>query len=526
MKNKLFLLMAFIAIMNFGCAKKDVLTENSTSSEAQKLDVNKSKLAVNLVAPGAINDPNISYFGRWDRTSSTTQYTSEWGGAYLKVKFTGTSVKLKVGATTDYFVKIDNGDWINFIGKTGTINLTPSPLSSGTHTLLVAQGKDYSYVFNFQGLILDAGATTSAPATGTDLIEYIGDSITAGYRDSIPGHGRANVLDYAWLSAESIGAEHTQIAYPGIALITGNGANASNKTGMESQYFKKQSLASSAPTDWNFSNYTPRIIVLNLGQNDGGSSDSIFQDHYVPFLAAVRTKFPNAEIFVMRTFSGTKAAPTAAAVNVRIAAGDNMIHYVDTNGWLTTGSSDFVPGDNVHPSASGQAKAAMLLAPILSPYLTGGTAPAPVLLDNCDVLTGWSSQNTLTLNTMDKKEGSAAMQSVGSGTLEFQKHFASVINSGATQANGSIRFWYYVSDITKFGASNQIELGSAGGADMSEYNWNMGTLVNGWNLITKTFSSAGSTGGVPNLNAINWFRIYHAKTGNVTTKVDNLQIWH
>jgi hypothetical protein len=79
--------------------------------------------------------------------------------------------------------------------------------------------------------------------------------------------------------------------------------------------------------------------------------------------------------------------------------------------------------------------------------------------------------------------------------------------------------------VSKFSASNQIEVGSGGTNDVSEYNWNIGTLVNGWNLVTKTFASAGTTGGTPNLNAINWIRIYHAKTASITTKVDGIQIF-
>ena len=81
-----------------------------------------------------------------------------------------------------------------------------------------------------------------------------------------------------------------------------------------------------------------------------------------------------------------------------------------------------------------------------------------------------------------------------------------------------------MSDVSKLGASNQIELGSGGGADVNEYNWNIGTLVNGWNLITKPFSGAGTTGGTPNLTAINWLRVYHAKTGSVTTRIDDIRI--
>jgi len=159
------------------------------------------------------------------------------------------------------------------------------------------------------------------------------------------------------------------------------------------------------------------------------------------------------------------------------------------------------------------------------------TVPTPFLgttytVDNCEALTGWTSQNTLSLNTGDKKQGTASLQSAGSGTLEFQKHFTS-FNPGATAANGgTLQFWYYVSDVTQLGTSNQIELGSGGNADINEYNWNIGPLVNGWNFISKTFSSAGITGGTPNVSALNWLRIYHSKTGSVTTKIDDIQIVH
>jgi hypothetical protein len=159
-----------------------------------------------------------------------------------------------------------------------------------------------------------------------------------------------------------------------------------------------------------------------------------------------------------------------------------------------------------------------------TPFVVGNT-PIAVSLDNADATTGWTSANTLSVNTSDKKEGTGSLQSIGSGTDEFKKVLTPV-NTGATVANGSIQFWYYVSDATQFSASNQIEVGSGGGPDVNEYSWNIGTLVNGWNLITKSFSSATVTGGTPNLSAINWFRIYHTKTASITTKVDAIQVLH
>jgi lysophospholipase L1-like esterase len=427
------------------------------------------------------------------------------------VNFSGTTVKVKLGTTTNYYAKIDNGAWTSYIGVTGTINLTPTPLAGGTHTLSVAQGKDYNYVFNFQGLVLDAGATTSAPSVATDLIEWIGDSITAGYTDP-----QADVNDYAWVCSEAMGTEHTQIAYPGICLTSGFTTN----PGMDVGYFKLQSPNNPSSPAWNFATYPAKLVVVNLGTNDNNQAvpDATFQSTYTTFLANVRAKFPNAEIFVIECFKGgIKSVPTIAAVNARHAAGDAKVIYIDTSNWLTT--TDYT--DGLHPSVAGHIKVSNLLKPILSPYLSSAM---PLYLDHADAATGWASGNTLTVNTTDKKEGTGSLQSVGSGTLEFQKTFATPLNSGASAATGSIDFWYYVSDVTKFGTSNQIELGSGGTNDVSEYNWNIGSLVNGWNHITKSFSSAGTTGGTPNLNAINWFRIYHAKTASITTKVDGIQI--
>ncbi|GAA4199939.1 hypothetical protein GCM10022289_11050 [Pedobacter jeongneungensis] len=515
MRKTIFIFLTLLGLSAIGCSKNELLPQNFTP-EKLLASAQLTNGPVIAALDIGINDPNIKYFGRWD-FSNPTQYLSYWGGAYIKVNFTGTTVKIKVGNTSNFYAKIDGGPWLSFTGAGGTINLTSTPLSAGTHSLSVAQGKDYDYVFNFRGLVLDNGATTSSPAVSADIVEYIGDSITAGYTDA-----QANVSDYAWVVSESMNAEHTQIAYPGITLVNGYGLNAT-KIGMDVQYFKSQSLAYPSSPNWDFTRYTPKIVVINLGQNDQstGVPDATFQNGYLNFLLNVRTKFANAEIFTLRPFSGAKAALVQAAVNQRIAAGDNAVHYINTTGWLLPHpSADF--NDGVHPSVAGHIKAAGLLKPYIAPYLSSGSA---FLLNNADANAGWASGNTLSLNTSDKKEGSASLQSAGSGTLEFQRSFTAV-NPNVTVANGSVDFWYYVSDVTKFTVSNQIEIGSGGAADVNEYSWDIGPLTNGWNHITKTFASATITGGTPNLNAINWFRIYHAKSGAITTRIDALRILH
>jgi hypothetical protein len=149
--------------------------------------------------------------------------------------------------------------------------------------------------------------------------------------------------------------------------------------------------------------------------------------------------------------------------------------------------------------------------------------PVSKIISNCESTSAWTSSNTLTLNSSDKKEGNASLQSAGSKTDEFKLVLSTPINTGANTETDKLQFWYFVSDVSLFSTNNQVELGSGGAPDINEYSWNIGTLVNGWNLISLPLKNAGII-GTPDLSAINWFRIYHVKTGSITTKIDQISI--
>lgn len=337
------------------------------ANEENMLKADQLAYAAPAAGYGSLKDTNILYFGRWD-FSDSTKFNAWWGGAYIKVNFTGTTVKLQTANTSNFYASIDGGPWVSYKNAGGIIDLTAIPLSAGNHSLRIAQGRDYDYLFSFQGLILDAGATTSKPPVSDYLIEYIGDSITAGYLDE-----QANVSDYAWICSEALNTEHTQIAYPGIALVS----SPRHGVAMDSQYFKLQPPNYTPRVAWDFTKYTPQAVVLNLGTNDSDyeDADSTFQAVYEYLLGGIRTRFPQAEIFVLRTFLGIRAQPTAAAVAARIAAGDKKIHYVNTDGWITQSTADYL-ADNLHPSESGHIKIAGLLQAVLAPYVKGTTVIA------------------------------------------------------------------------------------------------------------------------------------------------------
>lgn len=309
---------------------------------------------------GTLSDNNIVYVGRWDKSNSQLFY-SYWTGAYLRVDFTGTSIAIKLDSDVSLIVSIDGETPRGIQGKSGTTNLNISDLPEGRHTLLVgASGQNEEVAF--LGLSLEPGKATYPPKA-KKLIEYIGDSITAG-----TGPEGTTAVNYAWNTAEELGCDHTQIAFSGISLSTDYGC-LDKKIGMDSLYFnlKNYNHLDEIPSVlWNFS-YTPNMIVIALGTNDkcGNADDNTVREKAFAFFMRLRKIYPTTEIVVMRPYNGSYEEPLATVVRDMNRSGDEQIHYIDTSGWLT--AEDFY--DGTHPNLTGGAKIVKQLKPLLQPIL-------------------------------------------------------------------------------------------------------------------------------------------------------------
>jgi lysophospholipase L1-like esterase len=327
-------------------------TASATATAQTVVGLPAPSLTSAAAGNGRPDDPNISYVGRWD-TSSASAYVPQWTGAYLVTRFTGTTVKLNQRSAVNIYASIDGGADVFYAGVRGTVNLTPTPLAAGTHTLRISYR---SGDVVFQGLTLDSGAqTTAAPLSGK-LVEFVGDSITAGYLDS-----KLALSAYGWVLGEKLGVRHTQIARAGYCLVAQSGC-----VGQSTQFFDQ---ASTGTTGWNFSRYQASAVVINLGTNDigHGVSSATFQSTYTAFLAALRAKYPGAALFAMETFKRRYVAETKAAVAARNAAGDANVYFINTEGWLID-NVDYADGTG-HPNDAGQVKVANDLAPIIAPKI-------------------------------------------------------------------------------------------------------------------------------------------------------------
>jgi len=307
---------------------------------------------------GSPADPNIRFVGRWN-TSNSAAYVPGFAGAYFRTGFTGTSVKLKQRNTIDLYYNIDGGADTYLRNVSGTVNLTPTKLSAGNHTLRVSYrvvAGSYHGDAVFQGLVLDSGARTVAIAQPPKLVEFIGDSITVGTTSS-----KNALTAYGWLTGEKLGAAHTQVAVGGACLVSA----ADGCIGMADRFLRVNFGATDAY--WDFNRYQASAVVINLGTNDTshGVSTATFQSTYTSLLRTIRAKYPNAAIFALQTFIKRYAAQTQAAVATVTAAGERNTYFVPTDGWIPSGGLS----DSVHPNDAGHAAIATRLAPIIAAKL-------------------------------------------------------------------------------------------------------------------------------------------------------------
>ncbi len=157
------------------------------------------------------------------------------------------------------------------------------------------------------------GASDIRPTEEKMNIEFIGDSITAGFGLDEPNSAGSfstrteNFCEtYAYLASTALGADGWGIAYSGYGVLSGYTTSGAQNTAAtlplnyEKALTNCRSINDYAAT-WYFTTQRPQYIVINLGTNDASYCRSTerreqFAQAYQSFLGQVRTRNPGAYI--------------------------------------------------------------------------------------------------------------------------------------------------------------------------------------------------------------------------------------
>lgn len=263
-------------------------------------------------------DPSLQYEGRIAFKNNAAELS--WPGTIVRMNFKGTSVSavLKDADTSNYYNVIIDDKVISKI-HTDTLKhtyLLATNLPSGNHTIQLFKrtewdkGKTWFYGFS----LTKNGSTLAASIPKKRKIEFYGNSITCGYgtedssgNDSPKGYFENNYVSYAAITARHFNAQYSCVAKSGIGVMI-----SWFPLIMPEMYDRLDPLDSTSK--WDFSQYTPDVVVINLFQNDSWiinnpaheqfkarfgankPNDSTIIQAYKKLVQNIRGKYPNANI--------------------------------------------------------------------------------------------------------------------------------------------------------------------------------------------------------------------------------------
>lgn len=266
------------------------------------------------------NDAHLTYQGRIMKTSDATVLC--WSGNSVAIHFKGTSLAavIKEADTANYYNLIVDHQLkgkLHFDTEKKSYTLVKN-LPAGAHQVALFKitewdkGKTYFYGFE---LNKDEKVLAPKPLPKRK-IEFYGNSITCAYgvdaplHDSPLGYFENNYESYAAITARHFNAQYSCISKSGIGIML-----SWFPIIMPEMYDRTDPTDSNSK--WDFSKYTPDVVVINLFQNDSWlvnkpehpefkhrfgtkkpTEDFIIQS-YQDFVKTIRAKYPKAQIICM-----------------------------------------------------------------------------------------------------------------------------------------------------------------------------------------------------------------------------------
>ncbi len=243
-----------------------------------------------------------------------------WPGTSVSMQFEGTGVSamLQDLDTANYYNVILDGEVISKI-HTDTLKqayVLASGLEKGKHTIQVFKrtewdkGKTLFYGFEIE----EGGQLLPAPKPKKRKIEFYGNSITCGYgnedyseQDRWFGYFQNNYQTYGAITARHFNAQYHCIGKSGI------GVTVSWFPMIMSEMYNRLDATDSTSV-WDFNQYTPDVVVVNLFQNDSwivtrpdneqfinrfgdtAPDEAAIVSAYKEFISALRSQYPKAAI--------------------------------------------------------------------------------------------------------------------------------------------------------------------------------------------------------------------------------------
>ncbi len=321
--------------------------------------------------------------GRVKNIGGTAQFS--WPGVYFEGRFSGTGVGVVLDdSAADYDIQVD-GSTVATLVTPGDTTHWVNGLPDGEHAVRVVKRNDTpGDTSAFKGFVAaPGGAVLGKPPARSRQIEFIGDSLTAGYgnvsasrecsSEELKRNTNADV-SYSALTARQLNADYQLNGFSGLGLVRNYAGHSPDIT--YRTFYDRALLAVDEDVWQNPGTWHPQLVVINLGSNDFSplepgeawtpeSLADAYRTAYTEFLEMLRSRH-GADTTLVAVGSFEHGEQVRQVVKARNAAGDSGVHY-----WfLDQGDLDFL-GCDMHFSPHDDWLVADRLVPFLDDLMTG-----------------------------------------------------------------------------------------------------------------------------------------------------------
>ncbi len=246
-------------------------------------------------------DAKVFYTGRFDlRDAKGPKF--QWSHSMVTLRFRGTDLQVKLADSKENFYQVivdgkDAGVLTTTKGD-NVLDLARGLKDDEHQVSLVRRTEAFVGTSQFLGFYLNAGGSLLEPVRPAHKIEVIGDSISCGYgneskneKEHYAPKTENAYMTYGALAARTVNAEYVCIAWSGKKMSPDNT--------LPELY--DLTLPQDKSSSWDFSKWTPDVVLINLATNDFGKvtpDPEKWPADYVAFVQRVRKNYPNAMIYL------------------------------------------------------------------------------------------------------------------------------------------------------------------------------------------------------------------------------------
>ena len=304
------------------------------------------------------SDTRIGIMGRYQKNSDLPRIWAS--GAMVSIRFSGPNCILELederryGTYQNYVtIRLDNEAprRIKLTGKKNRLVLAEN-ISPENHLVTVCKDTEAGIGYiQLNGVICER--LLSPRVSPKRNIEFIGNSITCGMGSD---QGQVPCAQGAWydqhnawqaygpLVAREFNAQWHLTSESGIGLMK----SCCKKTITMPQVFDKININGDS-LKWNFANYSPQLVSVCLGQNDGIQDSAVFIANYIAFIGQVRKAYPKATILLLT--SPMADLPLANFLSSSLLAIKTMMEEKgDKKIFIHRFAKRYISGCDAHPS--------------------------------------------------------------------------------------------------------------------------------------------------------------------------------